>query len=125
MIHLGWIALVLAVGPSNPGPGGTAVHLYVRPMPAPKPALKYQLLPELRELQPGNAAHDYLRCFAEQRPFFYSKQAVADRARYRSMPLIELRLERLSDYGGGPLNRADWAARLDSLDWQAVRRVQD
>ena len=89
--------------------------------PAPKPALKYQLLPELGELNPGNAAQDYLKCFMEQRIFFYSKQAVADRARYQTMPLAELRTEKLHDYGGNALRQADWAARLDTLDWQALR----
>ena len=59
-------------------------------MPAPKPALKYQLLPELRELNPGNAAQNYLKCFMEQRNFFFSKEAVAERARYQTMPLAEL-----------------------------------
>jgi hypothetical protein len=125
MTHLGCIALMLAAGPSSPSAGETAVHLYIGPMPAPKPALRYQLLPELGELKPGNAAQDYLKCFAEQRPFFYGKKAVADRARYRTMPLVGLRLETLPEYGGGPLNRADWAARLDTLDWQALRRIQD
>ena len=59
-------------------------------MPAPKPALKYQLLPELRELNPGNAAQNYLKCFMEQRHFFFGKEAVAERARYQTMPLAEL-----------------------------------
>jgi hypothetical protein len=125
MTMLGWIALMLAMGPSSPGAGETAVHLYVRPMPAPKPALKYQLLPELDELKPGNAAQEYLKCFAEQRPFFYSQKAVADRARYRKMPLVELRLEPFPLVGGGPLHRAEWAARMDTLDWQALRRIHD
>ena len=95
MTHLGWIALVLAAGPSSPGAGETAVHLYVRPMAAPRPALKYQLLPELGELKPGNAAQEYLKCFAEQRQFFYSKQGVELRAGYLGgCSLIErLRLE--------------------------------
>ena len=29
----------------------------------------------------------------EQRTFFYSKEGVAERARYQTMPLVELRLE--------------------------------
>src|SRR5438445_12752324 len=70
-----------------------AVHLSVRPMAAPQPALRYQLLPELRELNPGNAAHNYLKCFMEQRRFFYSKEAVADRCRYLALPLAELPLD--------------------------------
>jgi hypothetical protein len=125
MTHLLLIAMTLAAGPSSSNAGETAVRLYVRPMPAPKPALKYQLLPELEELNPGNAAQNYLKCFMEQRTFFYSKQGVAERARYRKMPLIELRLEQLQQYGGSALRQADWAARLDTLDWQALQRLQD
>ena len=53
----------------------------------PKPALKYQLLPEVRELKPGNAAQNYLKCFMEQRYFFFTKEAAAERARYQTMPL--------------------------------------
>ena len=71
-------------------------------MPAPKPALKYRLLPEVRELNPGNPVQWYLRCFPEQRNFFYSKEAVAERARYRAMPLAELPAENAGQYGGGP-----------------------
>src|ERR1700686_119149 len=97
-----------------------AVHLTVRPMAAPKPALKYQLLPELRELNPGNAAQNYLKCFMEQRSFFYSIQAVAERAHYQTMPLAELPADKLREDGGFPLRQADWAARLDTLDWQTL-----
>src|SRR5438132_1583997 len=118
------ILVALAALPLGSDSGGTVVRLSVRPMPAPKPALKYQLLPEIRELNPGNPAHDYLRCFAEQRNFFFSKEAIAERARYLSMPLVELPAEKLRTYGGFALRQADWAARLDSLDWQLLRNVQ-
>jgi hypothetical protein len=116
--------VLLAVTPLDAGSAETVVHISVRPMPAPKPALKYQLLPELRELNPGNAAHNYLKCFAEQRNFFFSKQAVAERARYRSMPLGELPAEELRDYGKFALRQADWAARLDTVDWQLTQHLQ-
>src|SRR5690348_13497650 len=104
--------------------GETTVRLNVQPMAAPKPALKYLLLPELRELTPGNPAQWYLRSFQEQRIFFFSKEATADRARYLSMPLAELPAKKLRNYGGNALAQADWAARLDALDWQMVRHVQ-
>ena len=94
-------------------------------MPAPKPALKYQLLPELRELKPGNAAQNYLKCFMEQRQFFFSKEAAAERARYQTMPLAELPVDTLHNYGGGAFRQADWAARLDTLDWQVLDRLQN
>jgi hypothetical protein len=93
-------------------------------MKAPKPALKYLLLPEVRELNPGNPAQNYLKCFAEQRNFFYSKEAISDRARYLSMPLAELHALKVRDYGGFALRQADWAARLDALDWQTLQQVQ-
>jgi hypothetical protein len=124
MMCFSLIAFALAVLPSDSDSGETVVRLSVRPMRAPRPALKYQLLPEMRELNPGNPAHDYLRCFSEQRNFFFSKEAIAERARYLSMPLGELPAEKLRDYGRSALQRADWAARLDSLDWQLLRQVQ-
>jgi hypothetical protein len=102
----------------------TTVRLSVQPMAAPKPALKYLLLPEVRELHPGNPAQWYIRCFQEQRNFFYSKEAVADRARYRAMPLAKLPVKELLKYGGSALTQADWAARLDTLDWQVLESVQ-
>jgi hypothetical protein len=119
-------AMALAAIPlRSRGEEEAVVHLTVRPMSAPKPALKYQLLPELRELKPGNAAQDYLKCFMEQRYFFFTKEAAADRARYQAMPLAELPVEKLLHYGGAALRQADWAARLDALDWQTLERVQN
>jgi hypothetical protein len=102
-----------------------AVQFAVSPMGAPKPALKYQLLPELHELNAGNAAHNYLKCFMEQRKFFYTKETVAERVRYQTMPLAELPLDKLRDYGRNALRQADWAARLDTNDWQDLKQVQD
>src|SRR6516225_1533830 len=102
-----------------------AVHFTVTPMAASKPALKYQLLPELRELNAGNAAQNYLKCFMEQQKFFYSKESVADRIRYQTMPLSELPVDKLRDYGRNALRQADWAARLDTNDWQDLKQVQD
>jgi hypothetical protein len=118
------LAVVLAAFPLGSRAAEPVVHLNVQPMPAPKPALKYQLLPEVRELNPGNPAQGYLRCFAEQRNFFYGKEATAERARYRSMPLAELPSEKLRHYGGQALQHADWSARLDTPDWQILQHIQ-
>jgi hypothetical protein len=117
------VVAMIALAPEVHG-GETVVRFRVRPMAAPKPALKYQLLPELRELNPGNPAHNYLRCFAEQRQFFFSKEATAERARYLSMPLADLAAQKVRQYGGSALRQADWAARLDAPDWQLTQRVQ-
>src|SRR5438132_7465797 len=117
MIRVFLASVVLATLPVGSRAEETAVRLKVWPVPAPKPALKYLLLPEVHELKPGNPAQWYLRCFQEQRYFFFGKEANAERARYRSMPLAELPVKKLRDYGGAALTQADWAARLDALDW--------
>src|SRR6202035_2576717 len=116
-------AVALAALPLGARADEAAVHLHVRPMPAPTPALAYQLLPEVRELNPGNPAQGYARCFAEQQIFFFDKGAAAERARYLSLPLAELPADRLRDYGGNALKQADWAARLDTPDWQVLQRL--
>src|SRR5947207_8132713 len=117
-------AVVLAAFPLALGAEEPAVPLNVQAMPAPKPALKYQLLPEVRELNPGNPAQNYLKCFMEQQNFFFSKGAVEERASYLSMPLAELPADKLRQYGGVALTQADWAARLDTPDWQILQRLQ-
>ena len=118
-------AIALAAFPLDSRGEEAAVRLTVRPMLAPNPALKYQLLPELRELKPGNAAQNYLKCFMEQRYFFFTKEAAAERARYQAMPLGELPADKLRNYGGFALRQADWAARLDAVDWQTLERIQN
>jgi len=47
-------ALLLLTALSLPA-AEPAARLTVSPAAVPKPALKYQLLPEVRELKPGNA----------------------------------------------------------------------
>jgi hypothetical protein len=103
--------------------GETVVRLKVQAMPAPEPVLKYLLLPEVRELKTGNPAQYYLRCFMEQRIFFFDKQVVAERKRYQTMPLAQLAAKKLGYYGGRPLSDVDWAARLNALDWETVSRL--
>jgi hypothetical protein len=101
-----------------------SVRLSVQPMAVPKPALKYLLLPEVRELNTGNPVQWYIRCFQEQRNFFYGKEAVAERARYQALPLAKLPADKLRDYGGNALRQAHWGARLDTPDWEVLQRVQ-
>src|SRR5262245_9433916 len=92
-------AVALVALPADALTGAAVVRLNVRAMPAPKPALKYQLLPDLRELKAGNPAQGYLKCFAEQRNFFFSKESVAQRDRYLTVPLAELPAKELREYG--------------------------
>jgi hypothetical protein len=106
-------------------PTETVIRLTVQPMAAPKPALKYQLLPELREMNQGNPVQEYMKCFAEQQNFFFDKAVLADRERHQVIPLSELPLKELRYYcGRGPLKEADYAARLDTPNWQILPRIK-
>src|SRR5262245_18818035 len=125
MLRVLLTAVALLLLPPGSRAGETTIRLNVRPTPAPKPALKYQLLPEVRELNPGNSVQWYVRCFAEQRNFFYGKAATSERARYLTMPIAELPADKLRTYGGSALTQADWAARLDTTDWEVLSRVQN
>ncbi|HKB01176.1 MAG TPA: hypothetical protein VKD90_03105, partial [Gemmataceae bacterium] len=45
------------------------VTLDVQPAAAPVPAMRYTLLPEVAEMNPGNAVPAYLKSFSEQNNF--------------------------------------------------------
>jgi hypothetical protein len=82
------------------------------------------LLPDLRELNPGNPIHNYLKCFMEQQKFFFDKEAYQRRDKLLAMPLKQLPAQDLQDYGGFALQQADWAARLDKPDWQILLKLK-
>jgi hypothetical protein len=105
-------------------PSETLIRLTVQPMAAPKPALRYLLLPELKEMNPGNPIQNYLKCFAEQRNFFYNKETCERREKLLAMSLKELPARDLEDYGKISLRQADWAARLDKPDWQILLKLR-
>jgi hypothetical protein len=102
----------------------TVIHLTVEPKAAPKPALRYLLLPELKEMNPGNPIQNYLKCYMEQQQFFFDKENFKRREEYQSMPLKELPAKDLLDYGRSALRQADLAARLDKPDWQILLRLK-
>jgi hypothetical protein len=82
-------------------PSETLIRLTVSPMPAPKPALRYQLLPELKEMAPGNPIPNYLKSLLDQD--FTSDQET---------------------FGRAALRQADRAARMDRPDWQLLPKVK-
>jgi hypothetical protein len=53
----------------------TVIRLNVQPMAAPKPALRYLLLPDLKEMNPGNPIPNYLKCTME--PDFFDRETSA------------------------------------------------
>jgi hypothetical protein len=128
MIRL--LALVLCLVPAGlaaaapGGPKDQPVTLDVQAMAAPVPVLKYQLLPEVAEMNPGNAVPAYLKCFAEQHNFFFSKEASEERERLRTCPLTDIKPGSLKGYGGSALRQADFAARLEYADWNLLPQLR-
>ena len=122
-------ALILCLVPTglaSAAPAGKdrQVLLDVQPAAAPVPALKYQLLPEVAEMNPGNAVPAYLKCFAEQNSFFFSKESVEERERLLKCPLTDIKPGSLKGYGGSALKQADHAARLEYADWNLLPQLR-
>lgn len=82
-------------------PPETLIKMMVDPMAAPKPALKYLLLPELREMTQGNPIPLYLKAVLDQ-----DMTAPG------------------SNLGPGALKQADRAARMDKPDWQILPKLK-
>jgi hypothetical protein len=102
----------------------TLIRLTVSPAPSPKPALRYLLLPELLEMTPGNPVQNYMKCLMEQQKFFFDKEGFERREKLLAVPLRELPVQELKEYGGLALRQADCAARLDTPDWQILLKVK-
>jgi hypothetical protein len=116
-------ALPASARQPDPNPE-TLIRLHVQPAAAPTPALRYLLLPELREMSPGNPIQNYMKCFMDQQKFFFDKEAFERRQQLLAMPLKELPAQELEEYGGLALSQADWAARLDNPDWQILPKLK-
>ena len=78
-------------------PFETRIRLNVRPAPAPKPALRYRLLPELKEMHPGNPIQSYMKCIMEQKKFFFDEEDFHHRQKLLTRPLEELPAPELPD----------------------------
>ena len=52
------------------------------------------------------------------------KDEVENREKWQTAPLQELPLNELRDYGGAGLRQADFAARLDTPDWQILLKLK-
>src|SRR5262245_19614048 len=137
-----FVACLLVVLPAAPagaqvsapsGAGGQAgkeelpwIKLTVSPMAGSKPALRYQLLPELRDVKPGNAALLYQRAHAPE--WFARFRRDPDYDKYNDW--LELPLEkfpRSKAEGLLPkqaLDEVDLAARRSYCDWELVDRLR-
>jgi hypothetical protein len=102
----------------------TLVRFNVWPAPVPRPALKYRLLPDIREMRPGNPIQGYLKCSLEQYRFFFDKEALEGREKLLAVPLSELSGQESPEHGQSALAQVDQAARLDHPDWQILLKLK-
>ncbi len=103
----------------------TLIKLSVLPAPAPIPALKYMLLPDLREMKPGNPIQAYLKCYLVQYRFVFDEEEFDRRKTLLAMPLDELPRPAVREFSPFALDQVDAAARLDNPDWQILLRLRD
>lgn len=100
------------------------VKLTLHAAAEPRPALKYQLLPEFMERIPGNAAVYYGKVTAEQRRFFSNQENLDNIERWRQSPLEELRNDEVRLPLGSIEYYLDRAARCEDCDWQLPIREE-
>jgi hypothetical protein len=103
------------------------IKLVVQSAAVPTPAMKYRLLPELRDSKPGNAAQFYYRAFS---PEWYGtlRHDKLDNKLYdaAAAPLKELRRDEVSFVANwSMLKEVDRAARLQSCDWNLTERLRE
>lgn len=101
----------------------TLIRLEVQPATASTPALRYMLLPDLNEMSPGNPIYHYTKCCMEHQGFLFDKGAFDRREQLLTMPLKELPVRDIQDYGRSVLMQADRAARMDKPDWQILEQL--
>jgi hypothetical protein len=98
---LACVALAAVPPPQAEARPETVIRLTVSPAAAPKPALRYLLLPELKEMTPGNPIPNYLRALLDQ-DFTAEPDAL----------------------GPAALRAADRAARMDKPDWGILDKMR-
>ena len=119
-------APAVAQPPVVPTDGKWVVRFEVDATPTPRPALKYTLLPEVRDRKQGNQIPAFYKCFMEQNTLFFSQNAENDRERWSNDPLSKLVGEPgLVGYGGSAVRQARHAARLTVVDWQIQTQFRE
>jgi hypothetical protein len=119
------LAAPVAVGQREPG---DPIKLMIHPAAAPAPALKYQLLPDVRDLTPGNAALGYYRALSFRGEMPHAPGMGDKEYNWLSVPLKDFPREEarkfLHDYRH-LLREVERAARCDRCDWQLLTRIRE
>jgi hypothetical protein len=110
---------------AEPPPRPESIRLTARPAAEAKPALKYQLLPELKDMTHGNGAIQYYRAYSPEW-LTHRRQKDWDKfPDYVTMPLKDLPREKLQwllSYN--PLKELDIASRKETCDWDLTDRLR-
>jgi hypothetical protein len=120
--------LLYAQGADSPPTDGgqAAIRLKLQAAGEPSPALKYQLLPDVPDQSPGNAALLYYRAFSPEwyttrsRPKVSEKVEAAMNAPLADLPKTDLGWITTSHQ----LHELDLAARRSYCDWDLTDRVR-
>jgi hypothetical protein len=127
---LALVALVAAVGAAQPP--SHVIQLTVSATPAPTPALKYELLPRMRDRVPGNGALDYHRAYM-LRPT-WPRDPKESKAQddmviaWEEMPVEKLPVEDVRKFLASykntfrSLERGAWCERCD---WEFARTLRE
>jgi hypothetical protein len=119
----------VAQAPGQPPPPEIPVRkLTIQATPAPVPALRYRLLPELRDSTPGNAVLLYYRAFAPEwgHNVRGNKDLQEKFEKALEVPPAEVKalgLEFVRNWAA--LKEVDRAARRAYCDWEMVPRVRE
>ncbi|MFO0900365.1 MAG: hypothetical protein U0836_23265 [Pirellulales bacterium] len=108
--------------------GPKVVKLELSPQAEPRPALKYQLLPDLAEQEPGNAATFYFRALAwEGRDFFNDEEYSNKVYNWLGVQLTDLPLQDVENTVGVYRNQLEEVRRASLrvvCDWEDPVREQ-
>jgi len=118
--------LVGAVAPLAAQPPAETKKLVVAPAALPAPALKYELLPELRDMTPGNGALLYQRAHSPEWWTPSARYKLFEKTdRWLEIPLSELPRKEMRFLATWPaLRELDRAARREFCDWEMTERVK-
>jgi hypothetical protein len=117
-VLLGVSSLVVAQPEPQPKGGRLTISVTLSAADYLRPASRASLLPRYDEAIPGNRVQMFLRCFMEQDHFF-GKTETENRDLWNQLPLAQLPLDKLRNYGGALLSGYMYdAARMTQADWQ-------
>ena len=118
------LALALAA-PARAQSPDDPIKLTLTPAAAPAPLLKYRLLPELADTQPGNAALLYQRAHSfEWWTNIRQQRYYADISDWLDLPFKKLPPEAEFVRQFSALREVDLAARREHCDWEMTSRLK-